>query len=42
VAADRPDGAALRTGAGRGAAGVRMVLVRVDDGWLIESAERRG
>ena len=42
VAADRPDGAALRTGAGRGAARVRMVLVRAGDGWLIESAERRG
>jgi hypothetical protein len=42
VPAARPEGAALRTGAGRGAAGVRMVLVRAGDGWLIESAERQG
>jgi eukaryotic-like serine/threonine-protein kinase len=42
VAADRPEGAALRTDAGRGSARVRMVLVRAGDGWLIESAEREG
>ncbi|HEV7869802.1 MAG TPA: serine/threonine-protein kinase [Modestobacter sp.] len=42
VPAARADGAALRTGAGRAATGVRMVLVRAGDGWLIESAERIG
>ena len=42
VPAGRPDGAALRTGAGRAEAAVRMVLVRTGDGWLIESAERIG
>jgi hypothetical protein len=42
VPAARADGAALRTGAGRVATGVRMVLVRAGDGWLIESAERIG
>jgi hypothetical protein len=41
VAAARPDGAALRTGSGRSATGVRMVLVRAGDGWLIDSAEQR-
>ena len=40
VPAADPDGAALRTGAGRPAAGVRMVLLRAGDRWLIESAER--
>jgi hypothetical protein len=40
VPAARPEGAAARTGAARAAAGVRMVLVRAGDGWLIESAER--
>jgi hypothetical protein len=40
VPAGHPDGAALRTGAGRAATGVRMVLVRAGDRWLIESAER--
>ena len=42
VSAADPDGAALRTGAGRPAAGVRMVLLRTGDRWLIESAERTG
>jgi hypothetical protein len=30
------------TGPGRTATGVRMVLVRAGDRWLIESAERAG
>jgi hypothetical protein len=42
VPAARPDGVPVRTGPGRGAAAVRMVLVRAGDGWLIESAERTG
>jgi hypothetical protein len=40
VPAAAPDGAALRTGPGRPEAGVRMVLVRIGEGWRIESAER--
>jgi hypothetical protein len=40
VSAAHPDGPALRTGEGRPAAGVRMVVLRAGDGWLIESAER--
>ena len=40
VAAVRPDGPALRTGAGQRPTAVRMVLVRSADGWRIESAER--
>jgi hypothetical protein len=36
-----PDGPALRTGPGRAAGVVHMVLVRTGDGWRIESAERR-
>lgn len=40
VPAGRPDGPAVRTGPGRGAAAVRMVLVRAGEGWRIESAER--
>jgi hypothetical protein len=40
VSAVRPDGAAVRAGPGHAAAGVRMVLVRAGDSWLIESAER--
>ena len=35
-------GPALRTGPGRPAAAVRMVLVRTPDGWRIDSAERLG
>jgi hypothetical protein len=42
VAAARSGGAALRMGTGRAATGVRMVLVRAGDGWLIESAVRIG
>jgi hypothetical protein len=42
VAADDPDGAALRAGAGRAESGVRMVLVRSAEGWRIESASRTG
>jgi hypothetical protein len=42
VPAARLDGEAVGTGAGRPATGVRMVLVRAGDGWLIESAERAG
>lgn len=42
VAADDPDGPALRTGAGRAESGVRMVLVRSAEGWRIESATRTG
>jgi hypothetical protein len=42
VAAHRQDGDVLRTATGRGAAPVRMVLVRGGDGWLIDSAERQG
>jgi hypothetical protein len=41
VPAARPDGEALRTADGRAAAGVRLVLIRAGDGWLIENAERR-
>jgi hypothetical protein len=40
--AARPDGVAVRTGAARPVAAVRMVLVRVGEQWLIESAERSG
>ena len=40
VPAARPEGEAVRAGAARPAAAVRMVLVRAGDGWLIESAER--
>jgi hypothetical protein len=42
VPAARPDGEAVGTGPGRTATGVRMVLVRAGDRWLIESAERAG
>jgi hypothetical protein len=42
VPAARPEGAALRTVPGRPPAGVRMVLVRAGDRWLIESARRPG
>jgi eukaryotic-like serine/threonine-protein kinase len=42
VSAAHPDGPAVRTGEGRAAAGVRMVLLRAGDRWLIESAERVG
>jgi hypothetical protein len=42
VPAADPEGPALRTGAGRPAAGVRMVLLRTGDRWLIESAARTG
>jgi hypothetical protein len=42
VPAADPDGAALRRGAGRPATGVRMVLLRTGDRWLIESAARTG
>jgi eukaryotic-like serine/threonine-protein kinase len=42
VTAALPDGAALRTADGRASSGVRLVLARAGDGWLIESAERRG
>jgi hypothetical protein len=41
VPAARRDGPAVRTGTGRSAAGVRMVLVRSGGGWRIESAERQ-
>ncbi|TFV89474.1 serine/threonine-protein kinase [Blastococcus sp. CT_GayMR16] len=41
VSAARPDGEAVRSGAGRPATGVRLVLARSGDGWLIESAERQ-
>ena len=40
VAADRPDGQALRAGAGRGDAEVRMVLVRTPAGWRIGEVAR--
>ena len=40
VPAARPDGAALRTVAGRPDAEVRMTLVRTPAGWRIESARR--
>jgi eukaryotic-like serine/threonine-protein kinase len=40
VALAQPDGPALRTGAGQGPSGVRMVLVRTGEGWRIETAER--
>jgi hypothetical protein len=42
VSAAHPDGPALRRGEGRAAAGVRMVLLRAGDRWLIQSAERVG
>jgi hypothetical protein len=42
VSAAHPEGPAVRTGAARPAVGVRMVLARAGDGWLIESAERVG
>ncbi|WP_346622939.1 serine/threonine-protein kinase [Blastococcus montanus] len=42
VPRDRPDGAALRTVAGRPDAQVRMVLARTPAGWRIEHAERLG
>jgi hypothetical protein len=41
VPAGRPDAPAVGAGPARAAAGVRMVLVRAGDSWLIESAERR-
>jgi hypothetical protein len=40
VAAGDPDGPALRTVPARPETNVRMVLVRTDDGWRIESAQR--
>jgi hypothetical protein len=42
VPASRPDGAALRSERGRGAAAVRIVLARTTDGWRIATAERLG
>jgi eukaryotic-like serine/threonine-protein kinase len=42
VRADDPDGPALRTVEGRAEARVRLVLVRTDAGWRIESGERLG
>jgi len=42
VAAERPDGAALRTVPGRASSAVHMVLVRVGTSWVIASAERTG
>jgi catechol 2,3-dioxygenase-like lactoylglutathione lyase family enzyme len=42
VPAADPDGPALRPGAGRAEAPVRMVVVRTDGGWRIERAERSG
>ncbi|MET0765504.1 MAG: serine/threonine-protein kinase [Blastococcus sp.] len=42
VAAEAPEGAALRTVPGRPDAGVRLVLTRTPDGWLIDAAERLG
>lgn len=42
VAADAPDGPALRTEPGRGEATVRLVLARTPAGWRIQSAGRTG
>lgn len=42
VAAERPDGPALRTAPARPPAPARVVLVRTADGWRIERAERLG
>jgi eukaryotic-like serine/threonine-protein kinase len=42
VAADRPEGPALRTEPARPAAPARVVLVRTPEGWRIERAERLG
>jgi hypothetical protein len=42
VAATGPDGAALRRGAPRGDAVVRMVLVSTTAGWRIEEVQRLG
>lgn len=42
VAADDPEGPALRTEAARPPSPVRMVLVPTPEGWRIESAERLG
>ena len=40
VAAGAPDGPAIRTVPGRPETSVRMVLVRTDEGWRIETARR--
>ncbi|RZU31256.1 serine/threonine-protein kinase [Blastococcus saxobsidens] len=42
VAADQPDGPALRTVPGRADAEVRLLLVRTPEGWRIDAAERLG
>jgi hypothetical protein len=42
VGASDPDGPALRQAPARADTDVRMVLVRTDEGWRIDTAERAG